>query len=381
MVSIYLDCQSGISGDMFLAAMIDLGMPVSHLKKELKKISNLNNFTIQTQNVMKNGISAVKFTVKAGKQPSRHHYQIIKMIQSSKLKDCVKKTAQMIFDNLASAEGKIHATDHVHFHEVGAVDSIVDIVGAAIAVDYFGIKKILCSHIPLGRGFTVASHGKIMLPSPATAELLSGFAVRFTDIDSELTTPTGAAIIKSFADPDLSGQKYNTTYEKIGYGAGERDLDTPNILRIFLEHKQINSNQIMVLETNIDDMSPQFFEIVMDYLFKAGALDVFITNIMMKKSRPAFKLTVICNQVDHKRIAEIILKNTTSFGIRMRLEDRIVLERKIDTYKTDYGPVRIKNGMIGKKVIKRMPEYDDVKRISKKKKESPLKIFYDLMKI
>ncbi len=370
MNELYFDCQAGISGDMTVAALIDIGLPLSLLKKELLKLG-LIGYSISCSDVMRNGISGKKFNVKVGKQPLRDYHTIKKLISKSDLNVSVKKLALKIFSNIASAEGKIHATDHVHFHEVGAVDSIIDIVAVAIGIDYLKVNKCYCSKISLGSGFTNSMHGKIMLPAPATAEILKGFPVRMFELESELTTPTGAAIVKTLCKPGKPDQ-----YSKIGYGAGSKTLEIPNILRVFV-CDTIFDDTIDVIETNIDDMNPQFFEIVFEKLFKAGALDVFIQNIIMKKGRPAFCLTALCESKNTQKLSDIILTNTTSFGVRVRTEDRITLQREMGEVKLKGHKISVKTGYLNNKIIKKSYEYDDLKRVAAKLKKS----VFDILKL
>ncbi len=370
----YFDCFSGISGDMTLGALVDLGLDQAYLESELLKLK-LDGYKLSFTNVKKHGISGTKAHVSLlhHEESDKHHHHgrhlsdIKRLIEESELNDDIKQKAISIFVNLGKAEAKVHNVDieEVHFHEVGAVDSIVDIVGSAIGINALSIDKIYSSPLPLGGGFTKSSHGVIPIPAPATVELLKGIPVKETNIQSELVTPTGAAIISTLAAS--FGSIPEMTVENVGYGAGSKDFnEQPNMLRIILGENQkvLDSDSITVIETNIDDMSPQLYDLLMDKLFELGALDVFLTPIIMKKNRPAIKLTVILNQPDIQKACVCILKETTTMGLRIYETKRKKLSREMRELKTKYGTVRVKLGKIGDEVIKVIPEYDDCKKLA-----------------
>ena len=292
------------------------------------------------------------------------------MIRNSDLSGDVKAKSESIFVRLAEAEARVHGTspEEVHFHEVGAVDSIVDIVGSVIGVLAMGIEKIYASPLSLGRGLTKSAHGVMPLPAPATAELLKGIPVRQTDIGSELVTPTGAAIITTLAESFCTVPEM--VIDKIGYGAGTKDLtEQPNLLRVFMGRvvNRYEQDTITVVETNIDDMSPQVYDFLIDKLLGVGALDVFLTPIMMKKSRPAVKLTALVDSRHVQKACACILAETTTLGVRIYETNRKKLSREMTDVDTEYGKVSVKLGKIGDEVIKILPEYEDCKRLAEEK--------------
>lgn len=369
----YFDCFSGISGDMTLGALVDLGLDQGYIKSELLKLK-LDGYKLSFTNVKKHGISGTKAQVDLLHQDhsDRHHHgrhlsDIKKLIEDSELDDNIKQKAISIFVSLGEAEAKVHDVDieEVHFHEVGAVDSIVDIVGSVIGITALNIEKIYSSPLPLGGGFAKSSHGVIPIPAPATVELLKGIPIRETNIQSELVTPTGAAIIATLSSG--FGSIPEMVVENVGYGAGNKDFsEQPNMLRIIAgkSAETLDNDSITVIETNIDDMSPQLYDMLMDRLFELGALDVFLTPIIMKKNRPAIKLTVILDKSDVQRACLCILKETTTMGLRIYETKRKKLSREIKELKTKYGIVRVKLGKIGDEVIKVIPEYDDCKKLA-----------------
>lgn len=279
---------------------------------------------------------------------------------------------------LGEAEAKVHGTtvDEVHFHEVGAVDAIVDIVGSVIGLSLMGIEKVFSSPLSLGKGFTKSAHGTIPVPVPATLGLLKGVPTRQTEIKSELVTPTGAAIISTLAEG--FGAAPEMVIDKIGYGAGTKDLaEQPNLLRISLgdySAGDYESDTIEVVETNIDDMSPQIYDLLIDKLLEIGALDVFLTPIIMKKNRPAVKLTALVNSPQLQDVVACILAETTTLGVRIYKTDRKKLSREMVEVDTEYGKISVKLGKIGEEVVKILPEYDDCKRIAREKNVPMMKI-------
>jgi len=375
----YGDLIGGVSGDMFVAALLDLGLPLASLKADLKKIPALK-FDLKVSRKTVQSIRATQFHVVCAKQePPRAWREIRRTLERSRLSAAVKETGIEIFRRLAEAEAKVHGTavDKVHFHEVGATDSIVDIMAAAIGCDYLKIHSFHVSRVPLGRGFARGSHGALPLPAPATLELLKNVPVTWTQLRGETVTPTGAAIIatlgKSFgAEPGM-------TIEKISYGAGEKEWpDRPNLFRLVLgeDNAGWGNEEMLVLETNIDDMNPQFYDHVMDRLFAAGARDVFLTPIQMKKNRPATLLTVICEPTRRAAIAKIILQETSTIGVRYYPVNRMVLRRQSKQVQTRFGRVTVKLVEQPDGTKRATPEYDDLKRIAAARK-IPLKLLYD----
>lgn len=372
----YFDCFSGISGDMTVGALIDLGLDADYLKKELKKL-NLKNYAIKIKKIKKNGIASTKFDVTSKeKKEHRNLNDINKMINNSSLSKNVKELSKKIFLRLAKAESKVHGIDinKIHFHEIGAVDSIIDIVGAAIGIEKLAIEKVFASKLPFCSGFIKTAHGKLPNPAPATAELIKNVPVYHSDIEKELVTPTGAAIITALAE--------NFTMplmkiKKVGYGAGTLNLKQPNVLRVFIgQQNNYDEDSTNVIETNIDDMNPEHCDYVMQRLFDNGALDVFLTNIQMKKNRPAIKLSVITpiNRTD--KLVGIIFDETTTFGVRIYETKRkklIVENREI---KTRYGKIKVKIGKLNGNIKTISPEYNSCRKIAEKNK-IPLKKVYE----
>ncbi len=381
MKTLYLDCYSGIAGDMLLGALIDAGLDIKLLKKELDKL-NLKGYKITAKKILKKGISATKFVVEITQK--QHHERniqdIFSIIDKSSLSEQIKQTSKKIFSKIADAESKIHniPREKVHFHEIGAIDSIIDIVGTAIALNILGIEKIHCSEIPLGNGFVEFSHGKWPIPAPATAEILKGIPVYKTNIEHELVTPTGAAIISTLSEK--FGEMPNMKISSIGYGAGSAEFEIPNTLRIFIGESDEKSEHISVniIETNIDDMNPQFYDYVMEKLFAEGALDVFLQNIQMKKNRPGILLKVISPAEKTESLANIILKETTAIGVRISQAKRICLDREIVKVKTKFGEVRVKIAKSDGKIVNAHPEYDDCVKIAREK-NVPLKKVYEIV--
>jgi pyridinium-3,5-bisthiocarboxylic acid mononucleotide nickel chelatase len=380
MKTVFFDCFSGISGDMILGALLDAGLDFDALKLELDKL-HLSDFSVKSIKVVKQNISATKFDVIF---PEQHHHRHLRnlneIVDQSDLAIAVKEKAKKIFLKIAKAEAKIHnmPVEKVHFHEVGALDTIIDVVGSIVGLELLGIEKVYCSRLNVGSGFVTFSHGKFPVPAPATAEILKGTPTYSTDTRGELVTPTGAAIISIISDG--FGPMPEIIINEIGYGAGSKDLDQPNVLRICIGEStptlQAEQESVIVIETNIDDMNPQIYEHVIDKLLDAGALDVFLTNIFMKKNRPAIKLTALATPGTEAAMTKIILAETTSIGVRIRLEKRIILERKVTELSTRYGKVRIKTSQLNGEILNTMPEYDDMKRIAFETGK-PLKQLYD----
>ena len=373
----YFDAFSGISGDMVIGALLDLGLSLDVLKTEYSKLP-LDGYTLRQSERFHSGIRAVKFDVEVtGKQHERSFRSIADMLAASPLSEPVKTAALNIFTRLAEAEAHVHNTSvaDVHFHEVGAVDSILDIVGAAIGFDALGIQAIYVSPLPMGSGFVSSRHGILPVPGPATAELVKGLPVRFEDGQSELVTPTGAAILAAVAQPEPP--LFSIT--QVGYGAGARTLsDRPNVLRVCLGHpvSAVRHEQLLVLETNIDDLNPEWYEYVMERLFAAGARDVFLSAVQMKKNRPGILLRVLCDPQDQGRLSAIIFNETSTLGIRSYPVDRLALRREQKEVRTPYGPVRVKIAHQPNGQVNCAPEYDDCKRLAQEKNIA-LKLVYE----
>jgi pyridinium-3,5-bisthiocarboxylic acid mononucleotide nickel chelatase len=368
MKTLFFDTIAGISGDMTLGALVDAGLPLEYLSTELKKL-DLTGYELWGKHVQQNGITAMKLEVVVTKEDKHHrHYSDIKqLIERSTLPDRVIMDAVAIFFTLAKAEAKIHSipVEKIHFHEIGAIDSIIDIVGTAIGINYFGVGQIYSSPVKLGASSTVRSeHGVIPTPAPATMEILRGYPVMFTDLPEELTTPTGAAIIKTLSRGILSKEKI--TFEKIGYGSGTKQFERlPNLLRVGVGEisNLINEEEITLIEANIDDMNPELYPYVVDKLIASGARDAYITPVIMKKGRPGTMISVLCTPEDQDKMIKILLAETTTLGVRYSRMNRKILTRDVKTIETEFGKVRMKTiETDGKEYTK--PEFEDCKRIA-----------------
>lgn len=385
---LYYDCLAGISGDMNLGALIDLGVEKKYLLDELKKL-NIGRVTIKIKKDKRKGITGTRFEAiddstgnKTKAHKDRTFKDIIRIIEKSKIKKTAKESSIRIFTLLAKAEAKIHGgkINNVHFHEVGAIDSIIDIVGGAICLDYLDVNKIISSPVQIGGGFVKCVHGTLPVPAPATAEILKGIPMKSGAVPVEMTTPTGAAILAATVSEFV--ESIDFTAQKIGYGIGGRDTDIPNVLRVFLGEmaEDLSDNtaekqDALMIECNIDDMNPELYEAVMDDLFKNGAYDVFLTPIIMKKSRPAVTLSVLCDAARQGKICDIIWRQTTTFGLRINKVAKRKLKRNDSEIKTKYGNVSIKRGYLYGKRIKAKPEYEDCRRLAKEKGVSVKEIY------
>ncbi len=375
----YGELIGGLSGDMFVAALLDLGLSLNKLNAELRKIPTLQ-FKLKASNKLVHSVRAAQFHVICPKlEAPRSWKEIRRLVAGSPLNPQVKATSMEIFAALAEAEAKIHGigVDKVHFHEIGATDSIVDIIAVATGMKDLAINALHFSRIPLGRGVTRSRHGPLPLPGPATLELLKGLPTFGVDLEGETVTPTGAAIVKTLGTS--FGDQPSMTIHEIGYGAGQKEFaDRPNLFRLSTGDPAVHGQQeeMLVIETNIDDMNPQYFEYVMARLFDAGARDVFLTPIQMKKNRPATLLTVIGEPVRRDRLAEIILQETTSIGMRYYPVNRWILKREARVVKTCYGAVNVKVVEQPDGTKRAAPEYDDLKRIATAK-HLPLKTVHD----
>ena len=382
----YFDCFSGISGDMTLGALVDLGVPVEWLKDQLSRMP-LENFDVTTASTHRNGIQARAITVETfDDKASRNFSQIRALIENSPLADRIKSTSLQIFQKLAEAEARIHGCplEEVHFHEVGGIDAIVDIVGTALGLDYLAVKKIIASPIPLGKGFVACSHGKLPVPAPATLGILRDVPVYGTTIPHELVTPTGAAIVSGTAKG--FGAMPDMVIKNIGYGAGRRDLaERPNLLRIILGNEspftadgqeKLLADQIEVIETSIDDMNPELFGHLMDRLFEDGALDVCWIPIHMKKNRPGTMLQVICRNDRRDILIHRILSETTTLGVRYYESRRRLLWRDRLEIKTSYGRIAVKRVKDPDGNIRIIPEYEVCQKIAREH-DLPLRMVYD----
>jgi uncharacterized protein (TIGR00299 family) protein len=369
---LYLDCYAGISGDMTVGALLDLGVPLEHLETELAKLQlPPDSHVLSTSRTERRHMPALKFDVAVHDHHTHRHYSgIDAMIAASSLTEPVKERARKIFRRLAEAEAKVHGVPigEVHFHEVGAVDSIVDIVGTAICLEYLGVEEVHVSALPLGSGFIETAHGRLPVPAPATAELLRGLPVHGECGPGERVTPTGAAIVAVLATG--FGRQPAMRLERIGCGAGGKDFpDCPNILRAFLGQAETaeGSDEVVVGETNIDDSTPELLGYVMERLFEEGALDVFFTPIQMKKNRPATMLTFLCRPELLDRLGRLVLTETSAIGLRHYPASRMTLERCIEERQTPFGTVRFKLLFDNGSLLRATPEYEDCRRIARER--------------
>lgn len=421
---LYYDCFSGISGDMNLAALIDLGVDENYLKRELEKLS-ISGYELRISRDERHAISGTRVDVELVSDNTDHHHEhhdhghdhdhdqdhhdhhpghhghshdhnhghshahahthahdhvhrnledIRQIVEGSGLNANVKERSMKMFRLIAEAEAKVHGTtvDKIHFHEVGAVDSIVDIVGAAICLDYLKVNKVMASTVELGGGFVKCAHGTMPVPAPATLEILKGIPVRTGAVDKETTTPTGAAILA--ANVDAFDDRNHIRVEKTGYGIGHRHLEIPNILRVYLgtagesqETEGFQTHRALEISCNIDDMNPEYYEDIMERLFEAGADEVYITPVMMKKTRPASLLTVLCNPGREQEMTRLIFQHTSTLGLRRKKVEKSELERKMEKRNTRFGEVRVKTGYLNGKALKNKPEYEDCKRIARER--------------
>ena len=364
----YLDCFSGISGDMFLGALLDIGLPFEELEKAINSLP-FDGYSIDWKKEIKNGLSSTKFIVSIDEHHHVHRnlLDIEKIIDDGQFNDEVKQRSMRIFRAIAEVEGKIHnhPPEKVHFHEVGAVDSIIDIVGAVFGVDYLGITALSASPIPLGSGFIKSGHGTIPVPTPATIALLKGIPVYNSGLKYELVTPTGAALVKEFVN-SFEGMP-PMIISNIGYGAGTRDIpERPNLLRIITGTGSIDSDTdtIAVLEANIDDANPEWLGFIMDRLFEEGALDVIYTPVYMKKNRPGIQVEIISRPETKDILAEVLFRESTTIGIRYRYSQRKILKREETTIETPWGTMTAKKIMRpdGSSFIQ--PEFESCKKVA-----------------
>ena len=392
---LYYDCFSGISGDMNLGALIDLGVDEKYLLGELKKL-HLHEYRIEIISDSRKGIKGTKVDVILTQHHNEEHHHehrnlndIQDIIYKSTLNENVKKASYEIFKIVAKAEAKVHnkSINEVHFHEVGAVDSIIDIVGAAICFDYLKVDKVLSSTVEVGSGFVNCAHGLLPVPAPATSEILKNIPIKSSAIPFEATTPTGAAILAYACDTFEDKKDFKIL--NIGYGIGNKDLgDVPNVLRVFLAEGNVKASKIkdiiydeaLVIETNIDDMNPENYQYVMEELFKEGALDVFLTPIVMKKGRPGVNLSVLTPADRESGIRDILFNNSTTIGYRKYNVVRNMLRRDSEKVETKFGVINVKNSYYKDKKVKSKAEYEDCKQLAQEKNVSISEIYNEVNK-
>jgi uncharacterized protein (TIGR00299 family) protein len=375
----YFDCSAGISGDMCLGALVDAGVPLKEIEKGLKGLP-VKGYRLETREVKRAGIAATKVDVVirqsaiSGQQSEKRWKDIKKTIKDSSLPERIKQRGLRTFKRLFEAEGRVHGNEYTrtHLHELGAVDCIVDIFGTLIGLDILGIERVYSSALNLGKGSVMTEHGTLPVPAPATAEILKGVPVYSSDVPFELTTPTGAALVRELAQN--YGHIPMMKIEHTGYGAGQKDIPgLPNTLRILLGEDILLRNTepdpgVSIIETSIDDMNPQCYEYVMERLFSSGALDVYLTQVIMKKGRPGVLLTVLCGEDRKEDIIDLLFKETTTIGVRFYEVARRVLKREIRRVKTESGTMRVKVSKRLDGTPKFSPEYEDCKRIAEQHK-------------
>jgi pyridinium-3,5-bisthiocarboxylic acid mononucleotide nickel chelatase len=371
---LYFDCYSGISGDMTLGALLDLGLDLDRLRTALAGLP-LGGYRLSAEKVMRGGLSGTRLQVivENEQQQARHLPQILALINEANLPDPIKKMSGLIFNNLAEAEAAVHGTtvDQVHFHEVGAVDAIVDIVGTAAALHLLEVTKVYSSPLPMGSGEIKTAHGVLPLPAPATLELLARrkATVRGSLERFELVTPTGAAIITTIAK--VFGPLPDFTLQAVGYGAGSYELSKPNFLRLLLgqddETADLYTDELIQLEANMDDLNPEIYGYLIDQLFACGALDVFFTPIQMKKNRPAVQLTVLTPPHLLNSIRDLVFRETSTLGLRLHRLEKVMKPREIGQVETKWGVIRIKYcpERAGEPIFQYAPEYEDCCQIAR----------------
>ena len=362
----YADCFSGISGDMFLAALLDAGLPFEVLRDGIERLGLSEPVELRVEGTRKGALRATSLTVVV---PHAHHHRhladVLGILAASRLSTSVQERTARIFGLLAEAEARVHgvAVEQVHFHEVGALDSIVDVTGAVLGLEAMGIERLYASALPYGSGNVRSDHGVLPLPAPATLELLrlARAPLAPSPAQVELVTPTGAAILAALA----TFERPTMTVAGLGVGAGTRNLPWPNVLRLIIGETPTSANaEVVQIETNIDDMNPQIFGHVMERLFAAGALDVYLTPIVMKKNRPATLLGVIARRQDEASLADLILRETTTLGLRVQHVHRYEAEREFRLVQTPYGELKLKLKMVNGRMIQASPEYEDCVRLA-----------------
>jgi len=371
MKTLYFDCFAGASGDMILGALIGVGVDPQALTTQLALL-NVSGYEVKFEAVDRSGISAMRAHVRVAPEHSHRHLKdILKIIFESSLSDSVKDRAKQIFSRLAEAEAKIHniPVEKIHFHEVGALDAIIDVVGACIGFELLGIERFVCSELHVGSGMVEMAHGRFPIPPPAVAELLKNAPVYASDIKGELVTPTGAAIISTVCSE--FGPLPRMTVQSTGYGAGSREYPNfPNVLRLIVgedaDSEVHGVERLIIVETNIDDMSPQLYGHVMEQALSRGALDCYFTPVQMKKNRPGVLVSILCRPSDRDEMCELLLAETTTLGVRYYEVMRRALERETRSVETGFGSIDVKVARLNGRVVKEMPEYEQCRRAAEK---------------
>jgi hypothetical protein len=368
----YLDCPSGISGDMFLSALVDCGAPLEAIKESLALLP-IQGFEISSKRVNKAGLTATQVDVLVDDQVTeRKLAEIINLILQSPLSENIKAKVVEVFRRIGEVEALIHGLEieEVHLHELGGLDTIIDVVGVLLGMEFLGIERLIASPLPLGSGTIQSAHGTIPLPAPATLALLKGVPIHGSELNKELVTPTGAALLTSLVQE--FGIIPAMRLEKIGYGAGKRDLPTPNVLRLLIgegmepasSNYLLQAEKLVCLECNIDNMNPEIYSYLSERLFDTGALDVSLIPIYMKKNRPGTLVKVLCTEDAAQKLMEIVFSETTTLGVRKYSVDRYSVERHITQVNTAYGVVNVKFSKMGDKTWNYTPEYEDCRRLA-----------------
>jgi pyridinium-3,5-bisthiocarboxylic acid mononucleotide nickel chelatase len=374
----YLDCFSGVSGNMLLGALLDCGLDPDVFRGKLRGLA-VGGYRLDIEETRKSGLRGLHVAVHVDSdQPHRHLAEIDKLIDASDFPVRVKETGRRVFRRLAEAEAKVHGepVERVHFHEVGAVDALVDILGSALCLEMLGVEKIFCSPLPQGKGMVDTAHGLLPIPAPATAELLRGVPVYGRDVDAELVTPTGAALVATLAEG--FGTLPAMRLARIGCGAGARDLPWANLLRVVVGETETGESafdRVLEVQANIDDMNPEWYDYVEEKLLAAGVLDVFLTLIQMKRGRPALQLGLLVEESNLEEALGILFTETTTIGVRMHSVERRKLDRESIGVSTEYGKVMVKIARREGKIVNLAPEYRDCLRIAKEQ-GIPLKEVY-----
>ena len=374
----YFDCFSGISGDMTLGALLDLGVPEGFLLDELKKLP-VSGYSFQISREKRGSLGGVRVVIRVEDQPSRTWRDIRGLIAGSALNERVRKRSLAIFERIAQAESRVHQApvEEVHFHEVGAVDSILDIVGSAVGLEYLEIDRVFASRVPLGRGFMQTRHGTIPIPAPAAVVLLGGVPVYDSGVDRELVTPTGVGILTTLAES--FGTVPEMILTAVGYGAGRNTAsDPPNLLRIMTgeSREALAQRQLLLVETNIDDMNPEFYNYVFERLFAAGVLDVALIPVQMKKNRPGSLLRVLVEPALESAVLGILFQETTTLGVRIQEVRRVELRREEKIVETPFGRCRVKSVGTPEGGERLIPEYEECRRIAEERK-LPIRLVYE----
>jgi uncharacterized protein (TIGR00299 family) protein len=369
MKTLYFDCFAGASGDMILGALVSVGVEPRALVEQLSLL-NVSGYEIDFETVDRSGISATHARVRtAHEHAHRHLGDILKIIYESRLSDSVKDRAARIFSRLGEAEARIHKVpiERIHFHEVGALDAIIDVTGACIGFELLEVERFACSELHVGSGMVEMAHGRFPVPPPAVAELLKGAPVYSSDIKGELVTPTGAAIISTVCDS--YGAQPAMRVASVGYGAGAREYERfPNALRVMIGESddQTMSEKLFVVETNLDDVSPQIVGHVMERAFERGALDCYFTPVQMKKNRPGVLISILCRPAEREAIYQLLFDETTTLGVRSYAVERRALPRESVLVETEFGAIRVKVARSQDRVVNATPEYDDCRAAARK---------------